>query len=135
MPKYFALDERQLFEDWLTAQEAGKLAHPVSSKEYFYIIEVNQEIVGCAGYLTVKDQSEIYLAWGMVDQKLHKAGFGKALLKYRLEEIENNYPDYKVSVATTQDIAPFFQKFGFKILNITKNYYSENLDRYDMQKF
>ena len=45
-----------------------------------------------------------------------------------------NFPDKKICLATTKDIAPFFEKYGFKVINIKPKLYSEFLDRYEMEK-
>ena len=133
-PEFFAMDEVPLFEEWLYAQEIGTLAHTVSEKEFYFVLEENDEILGCAGYLLVKNTKEIFLSWGMVNRKFQKLGYGKKLLEYRFKSISQNFPDRKISLATTQDIAPFFEKYGFKITDIKPKFYSESLDRYEMEK-
>lgn len=133
-PEFFAKDEVPLFEEWLVAQEKGISAHPVSEKEYYFVLEDNNNILGCAGYLLLENSNEIYLSWGMVNRKFQKLGYGKKLLEYRFESISQNFPQRKISLATTQDISPFFEKYGFKITNIKPKFYSESLDRYEMEK-
>lgn len=133
-PEYFGEDEIPLFEKWLIAQEEGKLAHPVSEREFYFVLEDDGQILGCAGYLLVRNSNEIYLSWGMVHRKQHKTGLGKALLDYRFASISEKFPDRKISLATTQEIAPFFEKYGFKTTKIQPQFYSETLDRYDMEK-
>ncbi|MCT4583095.1 MAG: GNAT family N-acetyltransferase [Flavobacteriales bacterium] len=133
-PQFFAMEEIPLFEEWLIAQEKGLLAYAVSEKEYYYVLEDNDEIIGCAGYLLVKNTNEIYLSWGMVNRRFQKLGYGKKLLKYRIDSISQHFPDKKIVLATTQNIAPFFEKYGFKTTNIKPKFYSESLDRYEMEK-
>ena len=133
-PLFFAVDEVPLFEAWLIAQEKGLLAHPISEKEYYFIIEEGNKIVGCAGYLLAQNSGEIYLSWGMVHHEYQKHGHGKKLLEYRIKSIAQKYPDRKVCLTTTQDIAPFFEKYGFKVTHIKPKFYSESLDRYEMEK-
>ncbi|CAM1365343.1 GNAT family N-acetyltransferase [Tenacibaculum xiamenense] len=133
-PEFFAMDEVPLFEEWLIAQEKGLLAHDVSEKEYYFVLEDDDNVLGCAGYLLVKNSNEIFLSWGMVNRKFQKLGYGKKLLEYRFKSISQNYPDKKIALATTQDIAPFFEKYGFKTTNIKPKFYSESLDRYEMEK-
>ena len=133
-PEFFATDEVPLFEEWLVAQEKGTLAYSVSEEEYYFVLEDNHEILGCAGYLVLKDANEVFLSWGMVDRKLQKMGYGKKLLEYRFQSISENFPERKISLATTQDIAPFFEKYGFKTITVKPKFYSESLDRYEMEK-
>lgn len=133
-PDFFAIEEIALFKEWLIAQENGLLAYTVSEKEYYFILENNNDILGCAGYLLVENSNEIYLSWGMVKRQFQKLGYGKKLLEYRIKSISQNFPDKKICLATTQDIAPFFEKYGFKVINIKPKFYSESLDRYEMEK-
>ncbi len=133
-PKFFAMDEVTLFKEWLVAQEKGTLAYSVSEKEYYFVLEDNNNILGCAGYLLVDNTNEIYLSWGMVDHRFQKLGYGKKLLEYRIKSISQNFPDKKITLATTQNIAPFFEKYGFKTTNIKPKFYSESLDRYEMER-
>jgi len=133
-PKFFAIEEVPIFEEWLVAQEKGLIANPISEKEYYFVLEDHNKIVGCAGYLSVKDSNEVHLSWGMVDSKFQKLGYGKELLEYRLQSISQNFPHKKICLETTQNIAPFFEKYGFKVINIEPKFYSESLDRYEMKK-
>ncbi len=134
-PDYFAYDEQPHFEDWLKAQGNGKLAHPVSEKEFYYVLIDLNKVIGCAGFLLAKNSGEIYLSWGMVHRQFQKLGYGKLLLDYRLQSIEQSHPNKKIRLSTTQDIAPFFEHYGFKTINIKEKYYAQNLDRYEMEKF
>ncbi len=133
-PDYFGEDEIPLFKDWLVAQEEGKLAYSVSEKEFYFVLEENNRVIGCAGYLLVKNSTKIYLSWGMVHRQFQKLGYGKKLLEYRFDSITQNFPNSIIALATTQEIAPFFEKHGFKTIEIKPKYYSESLDRYEMEK-
>ena len=111
-----------------------KSLYQVSEKEYYFILEDRDNILGCAGYLLVQNSNEIYLSWGMVNRKFQKLGYGKELLNYRIKSISQNFPGKKICLATTQDISSFFEKYGFKVTNIKPKFYSESLDRYEMEK-
>lgn len=131
-PAFFAENEVELFDRWLEAQEVGRLEHPVSEKEVYFVLEKDHVILGCGGYLLVKDTNEIFLAWGMVHRQYHGTGLGKALLEFRIDAISTNHPDRVIALSTTQDIAPFFQKYGFRITHVKPRYYSSTLDRVEM---
>lgn len=133
-PEFFGMDEVPLFKEWLYAQEKGDLAYSVSEKEFYFVLEENGQVLGSAGYLLLKKTNEIFLSWGMVNRKFQKLGYGKELLEYRIKSISQNFPEKKICLATTQDIAPFFEKYGFKVINIKPKFYSEFLDRYEMEK-
>jgi N-acetylglutamate synthase-like GNAT family acetyltransferase len=132
-PDYFAEDEIPVFKDWLVAQEDGKIAYPVSEKEFYFVLEENNNVIGCAGYLLLKDSTKTFLSWGMVHRKFQKLGYGKKLLEHRFDSIAQNFPNKTISLATTQEIAPFFEKYGFKPTEIKPKYFSKSMDRYEME--
>jgi predicted GNAT family N-acyltransferase len=69
----------------------------------------------------------------MVDNGLHKQGFGRELLAYRINEIRDAYPGHTMFLDTSQHTFPFFEKMGFKVVKVTNDYYGPGLDRYDME--
>ncbi|RYE24894.1 MAG: GNAT family N-acetyltransferase [Sphingobacteriales bacterium] len=130
VPKYFTLPEREQFEFWLNWQDKGVHAYLDSIAELYYVIEDNYEIVGCGG-LGV-DRVHAILAWGMVDNKYHGKGYGRALLEYRLNIWSEQYSNYPMILDTSQYTYTFFEQYGFKITKITDHGYTEGLHRYDM---
>ena len=70
----------------------------------------------------------------MVDGNYHKNGVGRYLTEYRIRKITTEYPKSDVLLNTTQHTFRFYEKFGFKITKMTKDYYALGLDRYDMIK-
>ena len=90
------------------------------------------DLVACGGYGINKSQTKAGLSWGLVHSVHHNLGYGSYLLKYRLNEIRNNYLDIKIHLDTSQHTYRFFQKFGFSVNQISKNGYGEGLDKYDM---
>lgn len=132
IPKYFAVHEHKEFDDFLTAFDTGSRAFKDSKDETYFIIEDDGKIVGCGGYGLWTTVMEASMTWGMVDNSLHKNGYGKALLLYRLDELKRLHPEYKIVLNTSQHTYPFFEKLGFVITKITENGYEIGLHRYDM---
>ena len=89
-------------------------------------------LVACGGYGLNKSQTKASLSWGLSTDYITIKGYGRFLLDYRLNEIRNKYEDTEVHLDTSQHTYRFFEKVGFKILQISKNGYGEGLDRYDM---
>jgi ribosomal protein S18 acetylase RimI-like enzyme len=131
-PRYFDPLELEDFNRWLDGKDRNILSYNTTKEEYFYVLEVENKIIACGGYYIPIDENRGNMVWGMVHEKFHKAGFGSALLSYRINEIKQNYPGYIISLDTTQHSFIFFEKLGFTVTAIQNNYYGENLDRYDM---
>lgn len=131
---FFARSELPQFENWLDGRDKKQLAYRNNDEEHYYVVEQYNRIIGCGGfYVSIKDKKAI-MCWGMIESDLHHKGFGRMFMKYRLELIEKLHPGFTVTLDTTQFSYQFFEKLGFKVTKITKNFYAEGLDRYDMLK-
>lgn len=131
-PLYFAPEELPDFEDWLNGQDENRLAYKTTEIEKYFVITDEEKVVGCGGFYIAVNEKRGNMVWGMVANALHKKGFGRKLLTHRIETIIDNYPNYIISIDTTQHSFQFFEKFGFKTTKITKDFYAKGLDRYDM---
>lgn len=126
VPFYFADLEINEFEYFLDRLVKG------IPKTEFYVIFNQIKIIGCGGFGDKDNQNKISLTWGHIHKNEHKKGFGEYLLNYRLNKIKNLYPLFPITVETTQYSYGFYKKYGFKILKITENYYSDGLHKYEM---
>jgi predicted GNAT family N-acyltransferase len=128
VPKFFTEKEIEEFSDFLDkADENTK-----DSRVIYYVVTLGGKIIGCGGIGCFLKKNEASLCWGLIDSKLHKKGYGEIFLKYRLAEIEKYFPKAKIKIDTTQLSAPFFEKYGFLTTKITKDFYADGMDRYDM---
>jgi ribosomal protein S18 acetylase RimI-like enzyme len=117
-PKFFAEHEEKEFTEYL--EKPG----------HYFILEQNQRVFGCGGYVIV-DQ-EAYLAWGMVHRSQHGTGLGKRLLLERLSLITQRQDVKQIKLDTSQHTFGFFEKLGFITKKITDDGYASGLHRYDM---
>jgi len=131
-PGYFDPSELQLLERWLGARDAGKILHPASDGDFFYVLEHESKLVGCGGFYVTKGEQKASMVWGMVHKNYHKQGFGKQLFLFRLNELERSFPSHSVVLDTSQHTFGFFEKLGFYVTSIKPNGYGPGLDRYDM---
>ncbi len=128
VPKYFTIGEVGDFERFL-----NKLEDPAQENNPpFYVLELDEKLIGCGGFGERTDNDNISFIWGLVHNDYHKKGFGEQLLVFRLGEIKLQFPDRTIVLDTTQYSAPFFEKYGFETVKITENGYAEGMHRYDM---
>ncbi len=132
MPNFFAPHELGDFENWLTAKDNTQIAYKSNESEYYYVVELDKQIVGCGGFYIPKSNAEARMAWGMVENRFHKKGIGRAFLEYRINQIRLINPEISIALDTTQHSFPFFEKIGFNVTKIQKDTYAPGLDRYDM---
>lgn len=125
-PQFFAVHEQAEFADFLDRQPCP-----------YFVVEQNDEIVGCGGYFVHEPKRIVGLTWGMVRQELHQRGIGKYLLLARLHDVCNQNvidDDHPMTVLmdTSQHSKGFFEKFGFVVTHFTENGYAPGLHRYEL---
>jgi N-acetylglutamate synthase-like GNAT family acetyltransferase len=131
MPTYFAASELADFLIWLDHQEQAA-ASPSPQTDYYYVLEDNQQVMACGGFHLNPETVQATLAWGMVGQAWHGQGFGRHLLAYRIQQLRLLQPAGTLLLDTTQHTYRFFQRFGFTVTQVSRDYYAQGLDRYDM---
>lgn len=131
IPVYFAEEELPLFDEFLD-RDVNDSDRP------YWVVYNDEEIVGCGG-IGVNEPTEytkerhVIMCWGMVHYTLHKRGFGKELLAYRIEKAREIFPGIKIALGTTQHSAPFFEKYGFKTVFYEKDHWAKGMDLYQME--
>ena len=91
-------------------------------------------LIAAGGFGLNPKTKSIDLTWGMTHRKFQKKGFGAKLLNFRIRKITEKFPNKNITLNTSQKTFKFYEKFGFELQKITKNYYRHGLDRYDMIK-
>ncbi|ASZ11841.1 GNAT family N-acetyltransferase [Chitinophaga pendula] len=130
MPKYFGTAELPDFDKFLDDYLSRNTA---PETEQYYVISLDDTVIGCGGYHIDRHKMEASLTWGMVDQQYHKQGIGKRLFVYRVMAIQEVCPACRIRLDTSQHVFPFFEKLGFVITGITTDGYGQGLDKYDME--
>jgi N-acetylglutamate synthase-like GNAT family acetyltransferase len=130
MPLYFAEQELPLFTAFLNRD--------VLERGPYSVILKDKAIVGCGGIALNKptkytDEPHVIMTWGMVHQDLHKQRLGTDLLKHRIQQARELYPNVKIALGTTQHTFPFFEKYGFKTVFFEKDHWAKDLDLYQME--
>jgi predicted GNAT family N-acyltransferase len=130
MPLYFAEEELQLFFNFLDRDALQRGPYSV--------IFNDDTIVGCGGIALNQpskytNELHVIMTWGMIDNKVHKNGFGKELLLFRIKQAKELYPEVKIALGTTQYTFPFFEKYGFKTVAYEKDHWAKGLDLYQME--
>lgn len=133
MPEYFAAAELPDFESWLDEQAKQTTATPGNVTEQYFVIEKSAKVIGCGGYYIDLPKQTAIMTWGLVNRAFHRQGIGKELFQYRITAIQSICSTCKIILDTSQYAFPFFQKWGFTITKISKDFYAKGIDRYDME--
>jgi ribosomal-protein-alanine N-acetyltransferase len=119
-PKYFAPEEEIDFIHYLE-----------NEIDFYYVIELENEIVGCGG-INFRNETTGVISWGIIHPKYQKMKLGSKLLKHRICELQKFTNIDRITVRTTQLVFPFFEKNGFKTVQIVDNYWSLGFHLYEM---
>jgi len=130
IPLYFADEELPLFFNFLDRDAL--------QRGLYSVIFNDDTIVGCGGIALNQpskytNELHVIMTWGMIDNKVHKNGFGKELLLFRIKQAKELYPEVKIALGTTQYTFPFFEKYGFKTVAYEKDHWAKGLDLYQME--
>lgn len=120
-PLFFGPHERDGFVDFL--QE------PQRPQDYV-VVEREGEIVACGG-LAGLDEATAGFVWGMVDQRLHRQGVGKALALARIEQAQA-MGKRRVTLNTSQHVQAFYAGLGFAVVNVVADGHGPGLDAVEM---
>jgi GNAT superfamily N-acetyltransferase len=105
LPKFFAPEELQLFEDFLD--------HDI--EDNYYVVKDDGQVLACGGIFLDEETEEAGLSWGMVHSGYHLKGIGKLFTKYRIDLLKKTYPTRNYKVDTSQHTAAFYEKMALKL--------------------
>ncbi|MNK10966.1 N-acetylglutamate synthase [compost metagenome] len=121
-PKYFA-----------EAEEADLIDYLANHIDHYYVVEIDTIIMGCGGFNISKDGKNAGISWDLIHPDAQGKGVGSALTKFRLERIREIKGIENISVRTSQLVFKFYEKFGFVLKEIAKDYWAEGIDMYRME--
>ncbi len=130
VPMYFTKEEVVDYDKFLDNYIINQ--NQSNYRTNYYVLLVDKQIVACGGFGDRYLDGKLTLTWGLVHIDFHKKGLGKELLLFRLNLIKEQFPEASVSIDTIQHSAGFFEKYGFKTIKITNDFYAIGLHRYDM---
>jgi len=119
-PRYFSVEEEKDFVTYLEKE-----------REDYFVVELNHKIVGCGGINTEDDIG--ILSWAFLHPKYQQQGIGNQLITYRIQHLHQKKKSSRIIVRTTQLVYPFFEKNGFKLMQVEKDYWSKGFDLYLME--
>lgn len=120
-PKFFSIDEREDLDNYLE-----------NEIEFYYVAEEEGKIVGSGGINTEKEKNKGIISWGMIHANHHRKGVGKILLNHRVSELLKMKQIDSIIVRTSQLVFPFYEKNGFELNTIQKDYWAKGFDLYEM---
>jgi ribosomal-protein-alanine N-acetyltransferase len=121
-PTYFALEEE------------NDLAYYLENEiEYYYIIELEEKIVGSGGINFSEDKVIGKISWDLMHSDYQGKGLGTLLLKFRINKLKEDKEVQQIIVRTSQQAYKFYEKSGFILIEVVKDYWANGFDLFHMQ--
>lgn len=121
-PRYFAPEE-----------EAGLSRYLDSERELYYVLLFNEKIVGCGGINFADHKTTGRISWDIFHPQYQGKSLGTQLLKYRIGKLKSLGGVQKITVRTSQVAYKFYEKQGFELIEIKKDYWAKGFDMYRME--
>ena len=121
VPEYFAESEIEDLDNYLDDEI-----------EQYFVAELNEEIVGAGGINFENDYKTGIISWDFINPKFQGIGLGTQLLRYRIELLKSMKSIETISVRTSQLAYKFYEKNGFVLKEIKKDYWAKGFDMYKM---
>ena len=119
-PTFFAPEEVAELERYLDKHAAT----------YFVVVE-DHKVVGCGGYHVQAGIGR--LSWDFFDPAHRGKGFGKRLIEHCLAKLKERKDVQTTAVWTSQLAFGFYEKFGFRIVEIRPDHWGPGLHLYRME--
>lgn len=119
--------------EFFSPEEESEFLHFIDSPvEHYYVVEIDNHVVGCGGF-AFDDPHTGVICWDMIHPDYHGQGIGKSLLEYRIDEIRKFQDINSIIVRTSQLVYRFYEKSGFEVKQIVKDYWAKGFDLYRME--
>lgn len=121
-PEYFAVDEEEDLKNYLD-----------NEIELYYVLLYDRKIVGCGGINFSDDQTIGKISWDIIHPNYQGKSLGAKLLKHRIDILNSIKSIQKITVRTSQVAYKFYEKQGFELFEIKKDYWADGFDMYNME--
>lgn len=121
-PQYFAPEEEQDLRNYFT-----------NDIDHYYVVEDKGSIIGSGGFNITNEGKNAAISWDIIHPDYQGKGVGRLLTEYRINRIKEIDTVENISVRTSQLVFKFYEKFGFVLKEIVKDYWAEGIDMYRME--
>ena len=119
--------------EFFSAKEEPDLFNYLQNEtDNYFIVETAGKITGSGGFNFRHSPTVAVIAWDIIHPEFHGTGQGSALVLHRLKLIRGLPEVKEVCVRTSQLAYRFYEKSGFVLREVIKNYWDEGFDLYRM---
>lgn len=119
---------------WFAPEEAADLEDYLSNNaQHYFVVENEGVIIGSGGFNLFPEEQTARISWDIIHPDFHGKGVGKTLTQFRIDAIQQLEPDYSIIVRTSQLAYGFYEKLGFVLEQVEKDYWAKGFDLYLMR--
>lgn len=116
------------------SEEKDLIEYLEHHSQNYFVVEDYGTIVGAGGFnLGFDDGKTARISWDFIHPDFQGKGIGKKLTLYRIDEIKKDPIVRVIIVRTTQLVYEFYQKIGFVLEKVEKDYWAKGFDLYQMK--
>ena len=120
--------------DFFAEEETNDLSNYLDKEiELYYVLLVDGKVVGCGGINFAEKRTIGKISWDIIHPDYQGKSLGRKLLMYRIEVLKAIPGIKKITVRTSQLAYKFYEKQGFTLNEIKRNYWADGFDMYSMQ--
>ncbi|MNQ52439.1 N-acetylglutamate synthase [compost metagenome] len=120
-------------EFFATEEEEDLIKYLETERELYYVVLSDGKIVGCGGINFAEDKTTGKISWDIFHPDFQGKSMGTKLLNHRIHKLNSIDSIQKIIVRTSQVAYRFYEKQGFKLFEIKKDYWAEGFDMYTME--
>lgn len=121
-PAYFAPEE-----------EADFVLYLQERREDYFVVEREGQVVGAGGLNYFDDYTWARLSWDLIHPAFQGKGIGRELTLFRISKLKEKPGMQWLQVRTSQLAYPFYQKLGFELEKVEKDFWAQGIDLYQMK--
>lgn len=119
---------------YFSPEEEKDLIHYLEhERELYFVAEQEGSLIGCGGINFSEDGRYAKISWDIFHPQYQGKGWGSRLLHYRIGRIKELEPGRTIMVRTSQQAFQFYEKQGFKSMEVVKDYWAPGFDLYRME--
>lgn len=96
----------------------------------YFVAEIGGQVVGSGGFNLTDDKHIGKISWDIIHPDFQRKGIGLQLLRFRIMRIKKIVSIVSISVRTSQHAYLFYEKSGFKLKEVVKDYWAKGFDLY-----
>jgi [ribosomal protein S18]-alanine N-acetyltransferase len=123
------LNTPQYFDE---AEESDFILYLDNHAENYFVVEDQGKVIGSGGINYFVDARLARISWDIIHPDFQGKGVGKELTLYRISQIRKDPSINLICVRTTQLVYKFYQKLGFTLERIEKDFWAQGFDLYQM---